>query len=99
MVGTAGAYLLGPPVVRLLFGPGFDISSATMAILTAASTVYVLAAALSSAAIATGSHRLSGMSWLAGCVTFAAGTALGRASTCASSSAISSAPASRLSWC
>jgi len=78
VVGTAGAYLLGPPVVRLLFGPGFDISSATMAILTAASTVYVLAAAVSSAAIATLRHRLSAVAWLAGCVTFAAGTALGQ---------------------
>jgi O-antigen/teichoic acid export membrane protein len=77
VVGTTGAYLLGPMVVRILFGPGFVISNVTMAILTAASTVYVLAAALSSAAIATGRHRLSGVAWLAGCVTFAAGTLLG----------------------
>jgi O-antigen/teichoic acid export membrane protein len=77
VVGTVGAYLLGPQVVRLLFGPGFEISSVTMAVLTAASTVYVLAAALSSAAIATGSHRLSAIAWLVGCVTFAAGTLLG----------------------
>ncbi|MDX6326023.1 MAG: hypothetical protein QOK15_2377 [Nocardioidaceae bacterium] len=76
VVSTLGALVLGPWVVRLLFGERFVISGGTMAMLAGASGVYVLAAALSGAAIASGGHRLSAGAWLTGCAAFAAGTLL-----------------------
>lgn len=76
VVSTVGALVLGPLAVRLLFGEGFAISAPTMALLAGASAVYVLAAALSGAAIAAAGHRLSACAWVAGCVVFAVGTQL-----------------------
>jgi hypothetical protein len=47
-----------------------------MALLAGASAIYVVAAALSGAAIGSGGHRLSALAWLAGCLAFLAGTLL-----------------------
>jgi uncharacterized membrane-anchored protein len=44
--------------------------------LAGASSIYVLAMALSGVAIASAGHRLSALSWLAGCCAFVLGTAL-----------------------
>ena len=76
VVTTLGALLLGPLAVRLMFGAGFTISGTTMALLAGASAIYVVAAALSGAAIGSGGHRLSALAWLAGCLAFLAGTLL-----------------------
>ena len=66
-----GGLVLGPFVVRLLFGSAFDIGSMTMAVLASASAVYVLAAALNGAALSLGSHRLCAAGWAAGCAALA----------------------------
>lgn len=76
VVTTLGAWALGAGVVRLLFGDAFTVSSGTMAMLTCASGIYVLAAAASGVAIAASGHRLSALAWLVGCGSFAAGTTL-----------------------
>jgi O-antigen/teichoic acid export membrane protein len=78
VVATAGAFVLGPFAVRTLFGPGFTLGAGTLAALAAASMVYVLAAALSNAAVAVSGHWLSTVAWLSGCAAFGVGTAVGR---------------------
>jgi O-antigen/teichoic acid export membrane protein len=75
-VTTVGAFVLGAVAVRILFGSGFAISGRTMAMLAGASSIYVLAMALSGVAIASSGHRLSALSWLAGCCAFTLGTVL-----------------------
>jgi O-antigen/teichoic acid export membrane protein len=75
-VTTVGAFVVGAVAVRVLFGSGFAISGPTMAMLAGASSVYVLAMALSGVAIASAGHRLSALSWLGGCCAFVLGTAL-----------------------
>jgi O-antigen/teichoic acid export membrane protein len=76
VVTTIGAYLLGPFAVRLLFGPGFTLTRNTMALLAGASSVLVLATALSGAAIAAAGHRLNAVAWALGMVGFVLGTLL-----------------------
>ena len=74
VVTTVGAFLLGPFAVRLLFGSGFTLTRTTMALLTGASSVFVLAMALSGAAIAASGHRMNALAWSLGIVGFAVGT-------------------------
>ena len=74
VVTTIGAFLLGPFAVRLLFGPGFTLTRTTMALLTGASSVLVLATALSGAAIAADGHRMNALAWALGVLGFAIGT-------------------------
>ncbi len=76
VVTTIGAYLLGPLAVRLLFGSGFTLSRSTMALLAGASSVLVLAIALSGAAIAAGGHRMNALAWSLGIVGLVVGTML-----------------------
>ena len=76
VVTTIGAYLLGPLAVRLLFGSGFTLSRSTMALLAGASSVLVLAIALSGAAIAAGGHRMNALAWALGIVGLVVGTML-----------------------
>ncbi|WP_310962702.1 lipopolysaccharide biosynthesis protein [Nocardioides terrisoli] len=76
VASTVGAFLLGPLAVRILFGADFAITARTMAILAAASAIYVLAAALNGASIAAASHRLTAGCWVVGCVVFGLGTLL-----------------------
>jgi O-antigen/teichoic acid export membrane protein len=78
VVTTVGALLLGSFAVRVLFGSDFAISNTSMAMLAGASAVYVLAMALSGAAIASSGHRLSAVAWLTGCVSFVVGTVVVR---------------------
>ena len=76
VVSGVGALLLGPWVVHLLFGDGFEIGARTMCSLAASSSVYVLAAALNGASIAGGLHRLSGLTWVFGGLAFMIGILL-----------------------
>jgi O-antigen/teichoic acid export membrane protein len=68
---TGGALVAGPETVGLLFGDGFDVSGRTMAVLAAASGLFLLATGLSNAAIALNRHHLTAAAWLAACVLFA----------------------------
>lgn len=72
-VGTAavlGFALLGPLIVRVLFGRGFVLSHTDMAALAAASAIYMLALALAQALIALEQHGRSAVGWLVGVATF-----------------------------
>jgi len=70
VVCTIGAFIVGPLVVRVMFGSEFDVSHSMMAILAAASAVYVLASAQTGALIAIGGHRETAFGWAAACVAF-----------------------------
>ena len=72
VVTTLGALVLGPFVVSLVFGADFAVTAPTMAVLAGATSVYVLGASLSGAAIAAARHRLSSLAWLTGAVAFTA---------------------------
>jgi O-antigen/teichoic acid export membrane protein len=70
VVSTLGALALGPLVVRLVFGAGFDVDAVTMGLLACATAVHVLAASLGGAAIAASRHRLNAVAWACGAVAF-----------------------------
>ena len=65
-VGSAGAALLGPQVVRLLFGEEFDLSHRTMALLGLGSSAFMVASLLAQASIAVGGHRRMALAWSVG---------------------------------
>ncbi|GAC1337413.1 MAG: hypothetical protein NVSMB29_01740 [Candidatus Dormibacteria bacterium] len=69
-LAVLGFALLGPLIVRVLFGRGFVLSHGDMAALAAASAIYMLALALAQALIALEQHGRSALGWLVGVVTF-----------------------------
>lgn len=71
VVVTVGAVLLGPLAVRVLFGSDFSVTSRTMGVLAAASTIQVMGIALSGAAIAARRYALNAVAWVSGCLAFA----------------------------
>lgn len=76
VLATAGSYAVGPLVVRVLFGEGFDLARVDLVYLAAGSSVYMLALAIAQALIALSGHRLVAVGWLVGVVTLVIVTAL-----------------------
>ncbi len=72
LVGTIGAFLLGPWALRLVYD--VDLSGRTLAMLSLSSAVYMLALATAQAVIALQGHALVALGWVAGVVTFVLGT-------------------------
>jgi O-antigen/teichoic acid export membrane protein len=70
--GTLGAYLLGPAIVRLLFGSEFDLGHRTMGLLGLASASFMVALLLAQATIAVGGHRRAALAWAVGVVVLGA---------------------------
>lgn len=70
VLAVLGFALLGPLIVRVLFGRGFVLSHRDMAELAAASAIYMLALALAQALIALDQHGRSALGWLVGVATF-----------------------------
>lgn len=70
VLATAGAALLGPWVVALLFGEGFEVARRTITLLAGASCIYLLATALVNVGVAAGRHHLATWCWAAGAVCF-----------------------------
>lgn len=68
VIGTAGAYVLGPWVVNLMYE--VDLSKRTMAMLALGSALYMVALALAQAVIALSGHAYVAMGWAFGMVTF-----------------------------
>ena len=68
IIGTAGAYVLGPWVVDLMYQ--VDLSQRTMAMLALGSALYMVALALAQAVIALSGHALVAVGWSIGIVTF-----------------------------
>lgn len=76
LVGVAGAAVVGPQVVRLLFGAEFELSHRTMGLLALGSGAFMVASLLSQAAIALGGHRNMALGWLVGMAALVLATAV-----------------------
>jgi O-antigen/teichoic acid export membrane protein len=76
LAGVAGAGLLGPWVVRLLFGGDFQLAHRTMLLLAAGSAALMVATLLAQASIALSGHRPMAAAWLAGVVALVVTVAL-----------------------
>jgi O-antigen/teichoic acid export membrane protein len=72
LVGTVGAFLIGPVVIERFFDA--ELGSKTMAMLALGSGLYMLALALAQAVIALQGHALVALGWGAGMVTFVLAT-------------------------
>jgi len=73
-VGTMTTVILlavGPQLDALLFGPSFRIARLPVVLLSVGSTVYLLAATLAQALLATRAVRETAWCWIAGAVAFA----------------------------
>ena len=68
VVGTAGAFLLGPFVIKRFYDA--DLSRQTMAMLALGSAGYMVALAIAQAVIALRGHALVALGWGVGAVTF-----------------------------
>ncbi|HSL75150.1 MAG TPA: lipid II flippase MurJ [Ilumatobacteraceae bacterium] len=71
-VGTAGAFVLGPWALRIVYDA--DLSGRTLAMLSLSSAVYMLALATAQAVIALQGHALVALGWAIGVVGFVLGT-------------------------
>ena len=68
VVGTIGAFLIGPRILDLVYEGGID--RRTMSLLAAASAIYMLALALAQAVIALQGHAAVAYGWITGFATF-----------------------------
>jgi O-antigen/teichoic acid export membrane protein len=69
VVGTTGAFILGPFVIERFYGA--ELSGRTLAMLALSSACYMLALATAQAVIALRGHALVALGWAIGFVTFA----------------------------
>jgi O-antigen/teichoic acid export membrane protein len=77
VVAIVGAFLFGPLVVRILFGPDYDLGRRNLTMLAASSALYMLAITTSQAIIALHGHARVAIGWLVGVITFLLVTAAG----------------------
>jgi len=77
VVATAGAAVLGPTVVRIGWGEDFVLGSTDMALLAAASCIYLLAVTLASALIALEYPNRVTAGWFCGVGALVAAVAIG----------------------
>lgn len=76
VIGTLGAFSVGPFAVRTVFGPDFDLDNRTLGLLALSSGFYMLATAIGQAVIALSGHRLVAAAWAAGVLGFVASAGL-----------------------
>jgi O-antigen/teichoic acid export membrane protein len=76
VVATLGAALLGPTVVRIAFGAEFALGSTDLAMLAAASSIYLLALTFAQALIALQHQARVALGWAVGVVALVSGTFL-----------------------
>ena len=72
VVGTVGAFVLGPFVVELVYDA--DLSGRTLAMLALGSACYMVALAIAQAVIALHGHALVALGWVIGVVAFVLAT-------------------------
>ncbi len=72
VVGTAGAYVLGPFALATMYDA--DLTGRTLAMLSLSSAVYMLALSNAQAVIALQGHALVALGWALGVVAFGLGT-------------------------
>jgi O-antigen/teichoic acid export membrane protein len=77
VAGVVGAFVLGPLIIRILFGQDFLIGRVDLALLAASSGAFMLAVALGQALIALSGQSRVAVGWLLGVITFLVVTALG----------------------
>jgi O-antigen/teichoic acid export membrane protein len=70
VAATLGAMTIGPSVLKLVFGPDFELARHDLAFLTGASAVYLLAEALAQALIAKKGHAEAAAAWFIGVLVF-----------------------------
>ena len=73
VLGTVGSFLLGPPILRLVYDGGLDRRSLTL--LALASGMYMLALAVSQGVIALQGHKYVAAGWLSAMLSFLVVTA------------------------
>lgn len=74
VLGTVGAFLIGPLVLKVLFDS--DLSRRTLTLLALSSAIYMVALALAQAIIALRGHSWVALGWGAGMATFVLVTAV-----------------------
>ncbi|ROR92409.1 lipopolysaccharide biosynthesis protein [Nocardioides aurantiacus] len=72
LAGVLGVAVLGPWVLRLLFGPAFGLPRSDLVLLALSAGVLMLGLALQSAVVALDDHRGSALAWVAGVAVFLA---------------------------
>lgn len=72
VVGTVGAFLVGPFVIELVYGA--TLSGRTLAMLALSSSIYMAGIATAQAVIALRGHALVALGWFVGVVVFFLGT-------------------------
>lgn len=77
ILATFGAFLVGVPLLRLLFSEAFSLGRRDLTLLAAASAGFMLAQALSQALVALGGHARSALGWAIAIASFGIVTALG----------------------
>jgi O-antigen/teichoic acid export membrane protein len=77
VAAIVGAFLIGPLVVRILFGPDYDLGRRNLTMLAASSALYMVAITMSQAIIALHGHARVAIGWAVGVVVFVVVTALG----------------------
>ena len=74
-VGVVGAFVAGPPVIKMVYGA--ELSRRTLAMLAFGSALYMVGLAMAQAVIALRGHALVALGWFVGVVAFVLGTWLG----------------------
>ena len=72
VVGTIGAFILGPFVIEIVYDA--DLTGSTLAMLALGSACYMVALALAQAVIALKGHPLVALGWITGVVSFVLAT-------------------------
>jgi hypothetical protein len=73
VLGTVGSFLLGPPILTMVYDGGLD--RRTLTLLALASGMYMLALAVSQGVIALQGHKFVAVGWLSAMIGFLAVTA------------------------
>lgn len=76
LAGVLAAGLVGPAVLRLLFGPDFSLPRTDLVWLAVSTAIYMLALTFQPAVIALDQHRANALAWIGGLAAFAACLAL-----------------------
>ena len=74
VLGTVGSFVLGPPILKMVYDGGLD--RRTLTLLALASGMYMLALAVSQGVIALQGHKFVAAGWLSAMIGFLAVTAI-----------------------
>lgn len=77
VVGVGGAYAIGPQLLSLLFGRGFELGRIDLALLALSSCLMMAAQSFSQALVALRRHARAALGWLSGALAFLLVTVFG----------------------